>query len=44
MTRHYERQIDKLKSMVLDLGDRVGRIVEDAITAIEKRDTRLAGA
>jgi len=43
VTRHYERQIDKLKSMVLDLGDRVGRIVEDAITAIEQRDTRLAG-
>lgn len=42
MTRHYERQIDKLKHMVLDLGDRVGRIVEDAITAIEHRDTRLA--
>jgi phosphate transport system protein len=42
MTRHYERQIDKIKSMVLDLGDRVGRIVEDAIAAIEQRDTRLA--
>lgn len=42
MTRHYDRQIDKIKSMVLDLGDRVGRIVEDAITAIEQRDTRLA--
>ena len=42
MTRHYDRQIDKIKSMVLDLGDRVGRIVEDAITAIEHRDTRLA--
>jgi phosphate transport system protein len=42
MTRHYDRQIDKIKSMILDLGDRVGRIVEDAITAIERRDTRLA--
>ncbi|MEX2187484.1 MAG: phosphate signaling complex protein PhoU [Pirellulales bacterium] len=42
MTRHYDHQIDKIKSMILDLGDRVGRVVEDAITAIEHRDTRLA--
>lgn len=42
MTRHYARQIDKIKTMILDLGDRVGRSVEDAITAIKHRDTRLA--
>lgn len=42
MSHHYIRQLDKLKTMVLALGELVGRAVEDAIAAVERRDTNLA--
>lgn len=42
MTQHYIRQIGKVKDMMLSLGDLVGRSVEDAVRAIENRDTALA--
>lgn len=42
MTRHFLRQIDKLKRMILNLGEDVERMVERAIQAVEKRDRELA--
>lgn len=42
MTKHFERQIEKLKEMVLHLGARVEESVELAIRAIAQRDPALA--
>ena len=42
MTKHFVRQIDKLKEMILSLGGLVERSVENAIRAIEDRDPALA--
>jgi len=42
MTKHFERQIEKLKDMVLQLGARVEESVELAIRAIAHRDPELA--
>lgn len=42
MTQHYLRQLDKLKALVLALGERVGRSVVDAIAAVERHDVELA--
>jgi phosphate transport system protein len=42
MSNHQQRQIDKLKKMVLSLGGLVEESVEGAIRAVETRDTELA--
>jgi phosphate transport system protein len=42
MSHHYLRQIEKLKQMMLSLGDLVGRGVEEAIDAIHRRDDQRA--
>lgn len=42
MSQHYLRQIEKLKQMMLSLGDLVGRGVEEAIDAIHRRDDQRA--
>jgi phosphate transport system protein len=42
MTRHFERQIDRLKEMLLTMGGMVEKSVDDAIRAIESRDEELA--
>jgi phosphate transport system protein len=42
MTRHFERQIDRLKEMLLIMGGMVEKSVDDAIRAIESRDAELA--
>lgn len=42
MSLHLQRQIDKLKKMVLTLGTRVEETVEGAIRSIETRDTSNA--
>ena len=42
MSQHQQRQIDKLKKMVLALGGLVEESVEGAIRAVETRDTQLA--
>jgi phosphate transport system protein len=42
MTKHFERQIDKLKTMLLRLGGCVEEALERAIQAIETKDANLA--
>jgi phosphate transport system protein len=42
MSHHQQRQIDKLKKMILSLGGLVEESVEGAIRAVENRDTDLA--
>ena len=42
MTKHFERQMDKLKSMLLELGAQVEESVEQAIRAVALRDPDLA--
>ena len=42
MTVHLLRQIDKLKSMILSLGQMVQKSLADAIEAIENQDVNLA--
>ena len=42
MSHHYLRQIEKLKRLMLALGDLVGRGVEEAIEAIHRRDDQRA--
>ena len=42
MSSHFNRQIDKLKQMVLWLGTLVEESVESAIRAVKTRDARLA--
>jgi phosphate transport system protein len=42
MTRHFERQIDRLKEMLLTMGGMVEKSVDDAIRAIESRNVDLA--
>ncbi len=42
MTKHFDRQIEKLKSMLLELGARVEESVEQAIGAIANRDADQA--
>lgn len=42
MTRHFERQIDRLKAMIVALGQRVEQSVQKAIRAVELRDAALA--
>jgi len=45
MTRHHlERQLDRLKKMVLSLGVMVEEAVHNAITAVQTRDVDLADA
>lgn len=44
MPRHLQRQIDKLKEMLLMLGGLVERSVRDAIEAVEQRRTDLGQA
>jgi phosphate transport system protein len=42
VSQHYLRQIEKLKHMMLTLGDLAGRSVEEAIDAIHRRDDQRA--
>lgn len=42
MSMHFQRQIDKLKKMILSLGTLVEESVERGIRAVEARDGRLA--
>ena len=42
MAQHQQRQIDKLKKMILSLGGLAEESVEGAIRAVETRDTELA--
>ena len=42
MTIHLQRQIDRLKQRILELGDLVERAVEQAIEAVEKADVDQA--
>ena len=42
MSHHQQRQIDKLKKIILSLGGLVEESVEGAIRAVETRDTQLA--
>jgi phosphate transport system protein len=42
MTRHFERQIERLNELLLILGGMVEKSVDDAILAIESRDVELA--
>lgn len=42
MTQHFLRQIDRLKMMILSVGDKVEQAVAQAITAIRDRDEKLA--
>ncbi len=42
MSLHFNRQIDKLKRLILSLGDLVQDQVDDAIQAVQDRDTELA--
>ncbi|MBI1373550.1 MAG: phosphate signaling complex protein PhoU [Phycisphaera sp.] len=42
MTVHFHRQIDKLKDMILQLGQLVERAVVDSIRAVEERNEGLA--
>lgn len=42
MTRHFDRQIHRLKLMILELGSLVERALERAIRSIEERDAEVA--
>lgn len=42
MTKHFERQIDRLKEMLLTLGGMVEQSVDEAIRSIESRNVDLA--
>ena len=42
MTRHLQRQIDKLKDRILVLGTMVENAVKNAINAVENRDVQMA--
>jgi phosphate transport system protein len=42
MTKHFERQIERLNELLLVLGGMVEKSVDDAILAIESRDVDLA--
>jgi phosphate transport system protein len=42
MTKHFERQIDRLKEMLLTLGGMVEKSVDEALRAIESRNVELA--
>jgi phosphate transport system protein len=42
MTKHFQRELDRLKKMILSLGAVVKERVNMAKTAIEKKDARLA--
>ena len=42
MTKHFERQIERLNELLLILGGMVEKSVDDAILAIESRDVELA--
>jgi phosphate transport system protein len=42
MTRHFERQIDRLKEKILVLGGMVEKSVDEALRAIESRNVELA--
>jgi len=42
MTRHFERQIEKLNIMLMRVGTRVEQAVESAVTALETSDGELA--
>ena len=44
MTVHLQRQVDKLKRMVLDLGDLVLRALDRAVDAVRRGDAQLAVA
>jgi phosphate transport system protein len=39
---HFLRQIDKLKTLILELGEKVERSVADVVTALHNRDADLA--
>lgn len=41
MTKHFQRELDKIKQMILSLGAMVEERVQMAADAIEKKDTRL---
>lgn len=42
MAHRLHEQIAEIKKMILTLGDRVERMVENAVLAVENRDTKLA--
>lgn len=42
MSQHFERQIDKVKTMILSLGSMVEQAVDNALRALEDRDIELA--
>ncbi len=42
MTKHFERQIDRLKEMLLTVGGMVEKSVDEALRAIESRNVELA--
>ena len=42
MTKHFERQIERLKERILTLGGMVEKAVDEAIRAIESRNVDLA--
>ena len=42
MSRHFHRELDRLKDRLLALGGHVEQNVERALQAIERRDVQLA--